>query len=83
MTSLWEDFKPLKQRLAELIMMLAWDILKSFFAEVLNDPDAGINSRLDLQNGGMEIYFRDKPQGSFVLIDPAGKKDATMLQSIF
>jgi len=25
----------------------------------------------------------DKPQGSFVLIDPAGTKDATMLQSDF
>jgi hypothetical protein len=46
-----------------------------FFAEVLNDTEAGVNNRVDLQKiSEWKFTERDEPQGSFILIDPAGGK---------
>ena len=75
MTSLWEELQPLKQLLAELDNDVSMGHPEIFFAEVLNDPDAGINSRLDLTKmASWKFTSEDRPQGSFVLIDPAGNK---------
>jgi len=48
MTSLWENFNLSNNFLAELDNDVSMGHPEIFFAEVLNDPDAGINSRLDL-----------------------------------
>jgi hypothetical protein len=73
--ALWEELQPLEQLMKELDNDIAMGHPEIFFAEVLNDTEAGVNNRVDLQKISEWRYTeRDEPQGNFILIDPAGGK---------
>lgn len=75
MESLWEELQPLEQLLAEFENDMAAGQPEVFYAEVLNDENASVNSNIDLSKIP-EYPFQDDeiPTGSFVMIDPAGNK---------
>lgn len=77
-TSLWEDLQPIEQLKREFINDLKSGRPEIFFAEVLNDENASVNSLIDLT----KIPEYDIPEdeihsGNFIIIDPAtDKKDS-------
>jgi len=74
-TSLWEDLQPIKQLLSELDNDIEMGHEDIFAAEVLNDENAKLNTRVKLDKINEWPYADvDKPQGKFIIIDPATKK---------
>lgn len=74
-TSLWPELRSLKSLLQELDTDIEAGHPEIFFSEVLNDTEAGINTRTDLaQIKPWPWTALDRPQGKFVLIDPGGSK---------
>lgn len=73
--SLWEELRPLKDIIEEFDGDLAAGHPEIFFAEVLNDTEAGINTRTDLAAiKDWPWSDHDLPQGKFILIDPSANK---------
>ena len=78
-TSLWEDLQPIAQLLREFENDLSAGRPEIFYAEVLNDENASVNSNIDIskipscpfeneiQSGGIH-------QGNYIIIDPATDK---------
>jgi hypothetical protein len=74
-TSLWEDLQPISQLLNELDNDIEMGHEDIFAAEVLNDENARLNSKYRLDKINEWPYKElDRPQGKFVVIDPATKK---------
>jgi hypothetical protein len=73
--SLWEELQPVEQLLKEFENDLAMGRPEIFYAEVLNDETASVNTALDISKIP-ECPFSDDelPQGSFIIIDPATDK---------
>ena len=77
-TALWPQLHSIADLIKELDNDLSMGHPEIFFSEVLNDTDAGVNSRTDLSLlGDWPFTEIDKPQGKFIIIDPAtDKKDS-------
>lgn len=75
-SSLWEELQPLQQLLNELDNDLEMGHEDIFAAEVLNDENAKLNTRVKLDKINEWPYNSelDQPQGKFIIIDPATKK---------
>lgn len=74
-TALWEELYPLAQLLEDLDHDIATGHPEIFFAEVMNDTEAGINTRVDLSKiQYWKFTEMDLPQGKFILIDPSTGK---------
>lgn len=74
-TSLWEELQPIHQLLSELDNDLSLGHEDIFAAEVLNDENAKLNTRVKLDEINRWPFTEvDYPQGKFIIIDPATKK---------
>lgn len=74
-TSLWEELQPIDQLLKEFQNDAASGQPEIFFAEVLNDETASVNSHIDLSKVPPYPYSDEElPAGSFIVIDPATDK---------
>lgn len=74
-TALWPELHSFTDLVAELDNDISMGHPEIFFSEVLNDTEAGINSRTDLSKIKPWPYSEfDKPQGKFIVIDPAANK---------
>lgn len=74
-TSLWPALHPLEDLVEELDNDISMGHPEIFFTEVLNDTEAGVNSRTDLSRIPAWPYTElDKPQGKFIIIDPSANK---------
>ena len=74
-TSLWEELQPLEQLLKEFENDLAMGHPEVFYAEVLNDENASVNSFIDISNIPENPFEGDSPhQGNFIIIDLATDK---------
>lgn len=76
MESIWEEMKPIKELMAELRSDIAMGHPEIFFAEVLNDENAGKKAGIDLSKIP-DVPFVDgidQPEGKFIVIDPASGK---------
>lgn len=77
-TALWPALHSYEDLIRELDNDIAMGHPEIFFSEVLNDTEAGINNRVDFSKirewpwGEME-----KPQGKFIIIDPASGKSTS------
>ena len=76
-SSLWEELRPLESLLDELESDVALGHPEVFYAEVMNDLEAGTVSGVDVSKIPPYPPSLDlvEPQGGFIIIDPAsGKK---------
>lgn len=74
-TSLWEDLQPIAQLHKEFLNDLASGHPEIFYAEVLNDPDASVNTALDLSKiPPYPFQDNDIHSGGFIVIDPSNDK---------
>jgi len=74
-TSLWEELQPISQLLSELDNDIEMGHEDIFAAEVLNDENAKLNTKVNLAKINEWPYTEvDQPQGKFIVIDPATKK---------
>jgi hypothetical protein len=76
--SLWPQFRPIEDLLAELEHDLSLGKPEIFYSEVLNDEEAGTVSGIDLSKIPTYPEHLDEiePQGGCIIIDPAsGKKE--------
>lgn len=74
-TSLWEELQPIKQLLSELDNDVEMGHEDIFAAEVLNDENAKLNTKVKLEKINEWPFTEiDRPQGKFIVIDPATKK---------
>lgn len=76
--SLWPEFRPVDELLAELEHDISMGTPEVFYAEVLNDEEAGTVSGIDLSKipSYPEYLDEHEPQGGCIIIDPAsGKKE--------
>lgn len=74
-TSLWEALQPIAQLHREFTNDLRSGHPEIFYAEVLNDENASVNTAIDVSK--IPIYpFQDSdiPAGKFIIIDPANDK---------
>lgn len=74
-TVLWPELRSQESLIAELDNDIAMGHPEIFFSEVLNDTEAGINTNTNL--GAIQPWpytEHDRPQGKFILIDPATNK---------
>jgi hypothetical protein len=79
-TSLWEALHPISQLQREFRNDLAAGKPEIFYSEVLNDPNATTNQKLNLSALTWPYIDDEMHVGNFVIIDPAGNKlksDAT------
>lgn len=75
-SALWEELQPLVQLLEEFENDKQLGSPETFYAEVLNDPQAGASGALDLAKVRMFVDKREQLHlGNFIIIDPAGEKD--------
>jgi hypothetical protein len=74
--SLWPEFRPVEELLAELEHDISMGHPEVFYSEVLNDEEAGTVSGLDISRIPVlpESHLQSEPQGGFILIDPASGK---------
>jgi hypothetical protein len=73
--SLWEELQPINQLLSEFEDDLASGHPEIFYAEVLNDENASVNNKIDINSLPAPPYVEgDIPAGNFVIIDPATDK---------
>ena len=74
-TSLWEDLQPVDQLYREFENDLSMGKPEIFYAEVLNDENASLNTLVDLSKLPDCPYTSgDISAGSFIIIDPATDK---------
>ena len=74
-TSLWEELQPIKQLLKEYDNDLSAGKPEIFFAEVLNDETATVNTQLNLENLPEYPFIDGEISiGNFIVIDPATDK---------
>jgi hypothetical protein len=77
-TSLWEDLQPIEQLLREFENDLSMGKPEIFYAEVLNDENASVNSSIDVSKIPECPYESEfeygQHQGNFIVIDPATDK---------
>lgn len=75
-TSLWEEMRPLKELLEELDNDIQMGHPEIFYAEVLNDEEAGASNGFDVSKIPSYPVHLDtiEPQGGFIVIDPATGK---------
>lgn len=82
-TALWPELHPTDTLIAEFDNDISMGHPEIFLSEVMNDTEVGINKKIDLSCLKPWIWEEcDKPQGRFILIDPAGNKlgsDATAI----
>lgn len=73
--SLWEELHPLSQMMEEFESDLEAGTPEIFYAEVLNDPNASVNNKVDISKIKDYPYDDDEVhQGNFIIIDPATGK---------
>lgn len=81
--SLWEELQPKRQLIAEFINDAKAGKPEVFFAEVLNDENVSLNTRIDISKLPKNPYAEETiHQGNFIVIDPSGNKknsDATAI----
>lgn len=78
-TSLWEDLQPIAQLLREFENDLSAGRPEIFYAEVLNDENASVNSNIDISKIPACPYEQEMQedgihQGNYIIIDPATDK---------
>lgn len=78
-TSLWEDLQPIAQLLKEFENDLSAGRPEIFYAEVLNDENASVNSNIDISKIPLCPYETEMAeggihQGNYIIIDPATDK---------
>lgn len=74
-SSLWEELQPIEQLLKEFQNDLSAGQPEIFYAEVLNDETASVNSHIDLSKiPPYPFSDEDIPAGGFIVIDPATDK---------
>lgn len=74
-TSLWEDLQPIEQLKKEFLNDLLTGHPEIFYAEVLNDETASVNSSIDLSKiPPYPVSEGDIPAGKFIIIDPSNDK---------
>jgi hypothetical protein len=78
-TSLWEDLQPIAQLLREFENDLSAGRPEIFYAEVLNDENASVNTNIDISKIPIcpfeqEIQEGGIHQGNYIIIDPATDK---------
>lgn len=83
-TALWEELQPIEQLLSELDNDISMGHEEIFAAEVLNDENAKVHLRADLARINEWPYVSevDKPNGKFIIIDPATNKKGSDLITI-
>jgi len=74
-TALWPELRSIEELIEELDNDIAAGHPEIFFSEVLNDTEAGINTKIDFSlikpwRWGPE----ELPQGKFIIIDPSNDK---------
>ncbi len=75
-TSLWEQLQPIEQLLTEFQSDLAAGQPQIFYAEVLNDENASLNTAFDISAIPPYPYEDEElSTGAFVVIDPATDKE--------
>ena len=73
--SLWEELQPLEQLLTEFSNDLASGRPEVFYAEVLNDENAAVNTLFDVEKLVTNPFEEDtQHQGNFIIIDPSNDK---------
>ena len=73
--ALWEELQPLQQLLEEYESDKLLGSPETFYAEVMNDPEAHGIGNLDA--GKMQVHMRSRSQlhfGNVIIIDPSGSK---------
>lgn len=74
-TALWEELRSIESLLQELDSDIAMGHPEIFFSEVLNDTEAGVNTKTDLaQIRDWPWGEHELPQGKFIVIDPSQNK---------
>jgi hypothetical protein len=74
-TALWSELHSLQDLINELNNDISMGHPEIFFSEVLNDTEAGINSKTDLSKiADWKHGEFERPQGKFIIIDPANNK---------
>lgn len=77
-TALWEDLQPLEQLLSDFESDKELGQADIFYAEVLNSPQPGQSSFFDRTKvKSFDLNEDLLPSGSFVLIDPSGRKSTS------
>lgn len=74
-SALWEELQPKEQLLAEFESDSSMGMPEIFFAEVMNDPDAQINTEFDFEKVPINPYEGIPPDGKFLMIDPSLGKE--------
>lgn len=75
LSSLWEELQPLSQLLEEYKSDFESGHPEIFYAEVLNDPNASVNNRIDISKVPLFPYDDyTTHQGNYIIIDPATGK---------
>lgn len=74
-SSLWEELQPIEQLLTEFKSDLAAGQPQIFYAEVLNDENASVNTSFDISSIPPYPYHESElSTGAYVIIDPATDK---------
>lgn len=74
-TALWPELRSLESLIDELNNDMEMGHPEIFFSEVLNDTDAGVNSKTDFAKIREWPWKEfEKPQGKFIIIDPSANK---------
>jgi len=82
-TALWPDLRSIDSLLQELDNDIGIGHPEIFFAEVQNDTEVGINTKVDFsQFAEWKWGEHEIPQGQFILIDPSGDKKGSDLVAI-
>lgn len=74
-SALWPALHSIEDLIRELDNDISMGHPEIFFSEVMNDTEAGINNRVDLSRIREWPWGdREKPQGKFIVVDPANNK---------
>lgn len=74
-SSLWPELRSRESLIQELDNDISMGHPEIFFSEVMNDTEAGINTRTDLSKIKEWPWAVDEiPQGKFIVIDPSANK---------
>lgn len=73
-TALWEELHPREQLIADYLHDCNMGQGDIFASEVMNDPTYRPNVGLDLSKVRKHVATTDLHQGSYIIVDPAGKK---------
>lgn len=74
-SSLWPELRSIESLIAELDADIEAGHPEIFFSEVMNDTEAGVNAGFDFSALAPWSWLpEERPQGKFIIIDPAGDK---------